>query len=541
MKIFNKRPTLEPTSDAALVAASLGGDRNAYGEIVSRYQTLLCSVAYSSLGSLNESEDVAQEAFVEAWKKLRSLREPEKLKSWLCGILRFKINHYHRKAAHQPTSQASELHEEQLPESEQESTEETTMREEEQALLWQALDKVPDTYREPLVLYYREHQSIEHVAHELDLSESAVKQRLSRGRKLLQERMMTFVEDALAKSKPGAIFTMSVMAALATTAPPAKAATIGATAAHIGSYFKWATLATFFASISGFISGFYGLKSGLAKTRTQRERRHMIKSAVLFFSLAVLFCVGLIAFKYLALNQYQYAGYYTIATQVFLFGFALAYPYFTSRMLKSVQTLRQTERLRRPDLFDNPHDKPGSKKRQYKSRFTLLGLPLIHIQFASQESGEKPAIGWIALGDRAYGILFGLGGYATGIVSVGIIAFGILPIGVVGIGLIGMGTLGIGVLAFGATAIGYKAYASLAATGWDSAFSGGFSVAREGAIGHIAYAQEANTELAAQITNLATVYQTYPIVLAAMALLVIVPMAIYAKYTQRNMSQRKDS
>ncbi len=65
------------------------------------------------------------------------------------------------------------------------------MKEEEQTLLWQALETVPETYRETLVLYYREQRSVEHVANELDLSEDAVKQRLSRGRKLLQEKMMT--------------------------------------------------------------------------------------------------------------------------------------------------------------------------------------------------------------------------------------------------------------------------------------------------------------------------------------------------------------
>jgi RNA polymerase sigma factor (sigma-70 family) len=114
---------------------------------------------------------VAQEAFVEAWKKLDSLREPERLKSWLCGILRFKVSHYHRKESRQPVRNAVELDHLEIIQSDDESTEDVTMREEEQALLWQALEKVPDTYREPLILYYREHRSIEHVACELDLSE----------------------------------------------------------------------------------------------------------------------------------------------------------------------------------------------------------------------------------------------------------------------------------------------------------------------------------------------------------------------------------
>jgi len=539
MNIFKKRPSLDPTSDAALVAASLGGDRDAFGQIVSRYQNLLCSLAYSSLGSLNESEDVAQEAFLEAWKKLRSLHDPDKLKSWLCGILKFKLSRHYRKASRQPVSQANELYEENTLESDQESIEETTMREEEKALLWEALDKVPETYREPLVLYYREHQSIEHVAYELDLTEDAVKQRLSRGRKLLQERMMSFVEEALSKSKPGAIFTMSVMAALATSAPPAKAATVGAATAQAASFFKWASIVTFLASISGFISAFYGLKNGLAQSRTQRERRRILKVVIGFVGSCVGLVLALLGLRHLAIQQYEYSGYYTVVAQVLLFGFAVGFPWMTLRMLRQTQLLRKAERLRRPDLFMNPSDQKDSKKREYKSRRKLFGIPLVHIQFASQEEGEKPAVGWIALGDRAYGILFGLGGYATGFISVGIVAVGILPIGAVGIGIIGMGTLGIGVLGFGSMAIGYKAYASLAATGWDSAFSVGFSVAKEGAIGAIAFAEQANNELAAQICNLTAIDQSYLYVLGAMAVLVIVPMAVYAKFTQKRMAAKK--
>jgi hypothetical protein len=114
------------------------------------------------------------------------------------------------------------------------------MKEEEQTLLWQTLEAVPETYRETLILYYREHRSVEQVASELDLSEDAVKQRLSRGRKLLQEKMMKFVEGALERSAPGQVFTAGVLAAMATVAPPAKAAAAGMTAAKVGSAFKWA-------------------------------------------------------------------------------------------------------------------------------------------------------------------------------------------------------------------------------------------------------------------------------------------------------------
>ena len=61
---------------------------------------------------------------------------------------------------------------------------------EEAALVRASLAKLPETYRLPLVLYYREGQSVRAVAETLGLSEDAVKQRLARGREMLRDRML---------------------------------------------------------------------------------------------------------------------------------------------------------------------------------------------------------------------------------------------------------------------------------------------------------------------------------------------------------------
>ena len=65
-----------------------------------------------------------------------------------------------------------------------------------------------------MVLFYREEQSIADVARQLDLSEDAVKQRLSRGRAILREEIAALVESALTRSRPTAAFTASVIGAL---------------------------------------------------------------------------------------------------------------------------------------------------------------------------------------------------------------------------------------------------------------------------------------------------------------------------------------
>ncbi len=71
-----------------LVRASRKGDRESFGQIVSAHQGRVCSVAYGITGSVEQSEDLAQEAFVAAWRALADLRELERFPAWVCGIAR---------------------------------------------------------------------------------------------------------------------------------------------------------------------------------------------------------------------------------------------------------------------------------------------------------------------------------------------------------------------------------------------------------------------------------------------------------------------
>ena len=82
------------------------GDRDAFGGIVARYQPLVCSLAYSACGNLARSEDLGQEAFLIAWRDLEELRDPTKLRSWLCGIVRNLTANAMRRAAEQHGPQA---------------------------------------------------------------------------------------------------------------------------------------------------------------------------------------------------------------------------------------------------------------------------------------------------------------------------------------------------------------------------------------------------------------------------------------------------
>jgi len=282
-------------SDTELVAQSLAGNRNAFGQIVVRYQTLICSLAYSATGSLTQSEDLSQETFVTAWKQLSELRDPGKLRSWLCGIVRNLSRHTVRGQGREPVHAAEPL----------ESLQETAALEahplahaisrEEEAILWRSLERIPETYREPLILFYREQKSMEQVAQALELSEDAVRQRLSRGRKLLQEEIATFVEGALRQTAPGQAFSGAVLAALPLAAGSAATASVGAGVKGTAAA-KSGFLATWLAPLAPFL----GIAAGVgaqcliirATTTNRRLRAMMMAQAVIFWGVVIGLALG---------------------------------------------------------------------------------------------------------------------------------------------------------------------------------------------------------------------------------------------------------
>lgn len=526
-------PVVAP-SDAELVAATLAGDRRAFGQIVERYQRLLCSLAYSATGQLSQSEDLAQDAFIDAWRQLATLREPEKLRSWLCGILRFKISRLRRADGREPVRHAESIDDSAdfLPSNDQ-PTPDVAAHKEEQALMWSALERVPENYREPLILYYREHRSIEHVAAALDLTEDTVKQRLSRGRKILQEQVLAFVEGALERSTPGRVFTLGVLAALPELAAPAKAAGLGAAAAHGGMLAKTTTLATIITSTSGLVSAVLTLRTNLDQSRTPRERRAVVKItiAALVSTLGVMAAILLLRFA--SFRWWEHRIVFTVVAQVIALAFIVLWSIGLAGVMKRMRALRTAERRAHPEYFTHAIDQVGSSASEYKSRVRLFGVPLVHVRFSSPDAGARPVFGWFAGGDRAYGLIMAWGGFAVAPFSIGAISIGAFSLGSIGLGLFSFGNFVVGYVAIGAACFGVKAYGWLSATGWETAQAGSFAIARIAAEGPIAFAEHANDPIARSILADPQAEQYQMLVVASLSLIALAPVIAYSRAVRR--------
>lgn len=200
-------------SDAELLAASRRGERAAFGALIERYQGVVCAVSYSGTGDRSLSEDVAQDTFLAAWRQLDQLREVGRLRAWLCGIARNLARKARRARSREapvdPSTESLAL------DAAMEATPfEQVSEQESESLVRSALDRVPESYREVLVLYYREQRSVREVALALELSEQAVMQRLSRGRQYLADGVNQLVERSLRGALPRKSLVAGVLAAL---------------------------------------------------------------------------------------------------------------------------------------------------------------------------------------------------------------------------------------------------------------------------------------------------------------------------------------
>lgn len=489
----------ESSSDEQLVEWSLTGDREAFGRIVERYQSLVCSITYGATGSLTLSEDIAQETFLTAWRQLTTLNDATKLCAWLCGIARNLVNNALRRGQREPVQAAEPLETIHEPASTEPSPSAQAVSREEEAILWRALEQMPDTYREPLILFYREQQSVERVAQELELSQDAVKQRLSRGRKLLAEEVAAFVESTLQRTTPGKSFTVGVLAALPVLTASAKAAVIGATAAKGSALAKSSGLVGLATAVLGpavmFLGTYFGYRLDRDSARSPQMREFVIKYyrilvvCIMVFILAC-FSLTLCGRSLAKSNPVLFAGLF-IGLLVIYVIVVLGLTLWQLRCRQKILQSGTTGDL--SPLTGETTDSQLVPLFEYRSKISLLGLPLIHIRIrGGLERG--PVKAWIAAGDVAIGIIFAFGGIAFAPVSFGGFAVGLLTLGGLAVGFLPLGGVSLGPWAVGAFAVGWQAFGACA-VGW-SAAQGGVAVARGLAQGGVALAHHANDAVA---------------------------------------------
>lgn len=221
MRIYGESMATSTLTDSEIIRKLAAGDRSAFVTLVERHQGMVTGVALSILKDVSASEDAAQETFLTAWQKIDTLRDTSKLRPWLATISRNNALRHLRMKKNKPTI---EVPDDSLSD-ETATPDQVATQKDDLSLVLNTLDTLPEKYRTPLILFYREDQSVASVAEALGLSTAAVKQRLKRGRDELRDQVENTLAKALQKTAPTAAFTTAVVSAFSLlNAPTASAA-----------------------------------------------------------------------------------------------------------------------------------------------------------------------------------------------------------------------------------------------------------------------------------------------------------------------------
>lgn len=163
------------------------------------------------------------------------------------------------------------------------------------ALVWDAVSKLPERYREVLVLYYREGASVRSVARQLGLTEDCVKKRLSRGRGMLRDQVAGIVADTLGATRPGELFTLAVLASLPVAGAQAAVAKTALASGLLTQGGSWGSKGIFSVAgaglasglagaLAGLTGGFFGMWMSIRNAASLQERRYVLRTGAWFYA-----------------------------------------------------------------------------------------------------------------------------------------------------------------------------------------------------------------------------------------------------------------
>jgi RNA polymerase sigma-70 factor, ECF subfamily len=178
--------------DQALIRAAREGDKNAYGQLVLKYQKRVYRFVAALLSRADTAEDIVQEAFVKGYLALNDFELGRPFYPWISTIARnLALNNIRREEREKPISEIDDFLY-QIPDSSVNPLERMIEKENDKRLL-RGITALPIQFRSVFILRMFEKMSYEEIARYLNISVGTVDSRLHRAR----ERLIEALKDLL--------------------------------------------------------------------------------------------------------------------------------------------------------------------------------------------------------------------------------------------------------------------------------------------------------------------------------------------------------
>ena len=208
--------------DVQLIRSILSGDDTAFDILVEKYQKSVHALVWRKIGDFHYAEEITQDTFLQAYKKLSTLRNPNQFAGWLYVIAnRLCIDWMRKKKPAMQSLEDTPMKEIEASSyiyhlSEQQQTRSAEHRHE---IVKKLLAKLPESERTVMTLFYLGEMSMQEISKFLGVSVKAISSRLSRARKRLRQEEDLFVQEFLSGVQLSANLKQNIMRQVADLKP----------------------------------------------------------------------------------------------------------------------------------------------------------------------------------------------------------------------------------------------------------------------------------------------------------------------------------
>ena len=197
------------TEDGNIVHQCLSGNTEAFALLVEKYKARIFALVYAKVGGFEDAEDIAQDVFIESYRRLSTLRRWDNFFPWLYSIASNQCKNFHRTRSRRietvPFDEHTDNHQADM------DAHAEKLRNEQ---IHEALDSLSEIHRQVLVLRYMAGMRSKEIARTLRVSPNTVNQRLMRARTqlkaVLNEEAITMIPTAFAERKLHPGFTARI-------------------------------------------------------------------------------------------------------------------------------------------------------------------------------------------------------------------------------------------------------------------------------------------------------------------------------------------
>jgi RNA polymerase sigma-70 factor (ECF subfamily) len=176
--------------ERAWIEQALRGDQAAFGQLVRAYERPVYNLTYRMLGNSAEAEDAAQETFLRAYSKLATYQPGRKFVNWLLSIASHHCIDILRRKGRAPQLSLEGPLPPQWLTSSAPSPDQVVDKKAQRQQVRQVLETLPADYRAAVVLRYWYGMSYREIAVMMETTESAIKSRLHRARRMMAEQLL---------------------------------------------------------------------------------------------------------------------------------------------------------------------------------------------------------------------------------------------------------------------------------------------------------------------------------------------------------------